>query len=54
MPKDLAVGYSLLTWIVQMAVNVGAAGFFLAREDISLGQLVRAARRGAAPREQEG
>ena len=42
-PKDLAVGYSLLTWIVSMGVNVGLAGLFLAREDLSLSQLVRAA-----------
>jgi glycosyltransferase 2 family protein len=42
-PKDIAVGYSILTWIVSMATNVGAAGFFLAREDMSLGQLVRSA-----------
>ncbi len=42
-PKDLAVGYSLLTWIASMGVNVGLAGLFLAREDLSLSQLVRAA-----------
>jgi uncharacterized protein (TIRG00374 family) len=42
-PKDLAVGYSLLTWIVSMGVNVGLAGLFLSREDLSLAQLVRAA-----------
>jgi uncharacterized protein (TIRG00374 family) len=42
-PKDLAVGYSLLTWIVSMGVNVGLAGLVLAREDLSLAQLVRAA-----------
>lgn len=42
-PRDLAVGYSVLTWIVSMSVNVGLAGIFLAREDLSLAQLVRAA-----------
>jgi uncharacterized protein (TIRG00374 family) len=42
-PKDVAVGYSILTWIVSMATNVAAAGFFLAREDMSLGQMVRSA-----------
>jgi uncharacterized protein (TIRG00374 family) len=41
-PRDLAVGYSVLTWIVSMTVNVGLAGIFLAREDLSLSQLVRA------------
>lgn len=40
---DVAVGYSVLTWIVSMTVNVGLAGIFLAREDLSLGQLVRTA-----------
>src|SRR5262245_49047874 len=39
-PKDLAVGFSLLTWLVQMLVNVGLGGFFVAREDLSLRQLV--------------
>ncbi len=42
-PQDLAVGYSLLTWLVQMLVNVGLGGVFLAREDLSLRQLVRGA-----------
>src|SRR5262245_35559072 len=41
--KDVALGYSLLTWIVSMATNVGLAGIFLAREDISLAQLLRTA-----------
>jgi len=50
---DVAVGYSLLTWIVQMAVNIGAAGFFLAREQMSIGQLVREAET-AAPAEVDG
>jgi uncharacterized protein (TIRG00374 family) len=31
-PNDLAVGYSLLTWGLSMAVNVATGGFFLARE----------------------
>jgi hypothetical protein len=43
-PKDVAVGYSLLTWIAAMATNVGAAGVFLAREDVSFGQLLRVGR----------
>ena len=38
-PQELAVGYSLLTWIVPDGVNVGLAGLFLAREDLSLAQL---------------
>ena len=51
--QEAAVGYSLLTWIVQMAVNIGLAGFFLAREQTSLGQLVREAET-AAPAEVDG
>jgi len=39
--QEAAVGYSLLTWLLQMAINIVVAGFFLAREDISLGQLLR-------------
>lgn len=44
-PKDLAVGFSLLTWIVQMTVNLGTAGVFLARKDFSIAQLRQVARR---------
>jgi uncharacterized protein (TIRG00374 family) len=46
-PKDVAVGYSLLTWIVAMVTNITAAGVFLAREDVSLRQLLRVAQRDA-------
>jgi uncharacterized protein (TIRG00374 family) len=42
---EVAVGYSLLTWIVQMAINVAAAGVFLAREDLPLGKLLRLGQR---------
>jgi glycosyltransferase 2 family protein len=44
-PKDLAVGFSLLTWVIQMLVNVPLGGYFASREDVSLRQLVR----GGAP-----
>jgi len=47
-PKDLAVGFSLLTWLLAMAVNVGLGGFFLAREQLSLRQLVRGVQPGQA------
>ena len=43
--KEVAIGYSLLSWIVQMGTNIGVAGIFLAREDISLAQLLRVAER---------
>ena len=49
-PRDLAVGFSLLTWLVQMLVNVLLGGFYVAREDLSLRQLVR----GGAPAPAEG
>ena len=52
-PKDVGVGYSLLTWVVQMAVNIGAAGYYLVREQTSLGELVRVAE-AAAPAEVDG
>ena len=40
---EVALGYSFLTWIIQMMVNIGTAGFFLAREDLPLGRLLRLA-----------
>ena len=43
--REVAIGYSLLSWIVQMATNIGVAGIFLAREDLSLAQLLRVAER---------
>ena len=52
-PKDAAVGYSLFTWVIQMVLNIAAAGVFLAREDVSVGQLVRMAER-EAPRAEAG
>jgi uncharacterized membrane protein YbhN (UPF0104 family) len=39
--REVAIGYSVLTWIAQMVVNIGTAGFFLAREDFSLAQMRR-------------
>ena len=44
---DVAVGYSLLTWVIQMVVNIVTAGIFLAREDLPLGRLLRLASREA-------
>ena len=52
--KDVAVGYSLLTWLLQMAINIGMAGIFLAREDLSLGQLLRIGARETPPAGAEG
>src|SRR6185369_5947203 len=44
-PQEKAVGFSLITWVAQMAVNIGTAGFCLAREDVSVGQILRVAQR---------
>jgi uncharacterized protein (TIRG00374 family) len=44
-PDADAFGYGLFTWVLQMVINIGAAGVFLAREDLSLGQIVRVAAR---------
>lgn len=53
-PRDAALGYSVLTWILQMAVNVGLAGIFLAREDLSPGQLLRVGARDTPPAQAGG
>lgn len=45
---DVAVGYSLLTWVLQMVANVGSAGLAIALEGVSLGELV-AESRGEVP-----
>jgi len=53
-PRETAVGYSILTWIIQMVVNIAAAGIFLAREDISFSQLLRLSDPEAPPAGVEG
>ncbi len=40
-PREAAVGYSFLTWLTAMSVQVGLGGIFLAREDVSLRDLTR-------------
>lgn len=44
-PRDIAVSYSFLTWVIQMVSNVGAASVGLLVEGVSLGDLVREGRR---------
>jgi uncharacterized protein (TIRG00374 family) len=46
---NVVVAFSLLTWITQMTVNIGTAGFFLAREDLSIRQMLRLAEQTEAP-----
>jgi glycosyltransferase 2 family protein len=43
--KADAFSYGIFTWVLQMAINIGTAGVFLVREDLSLGQLLRVAAR---------
>jgi uncharacterized membrane protein YbhN (UPF0104 family) len=38
-PEDVAVGYSLLTWVLQMSINVGIGAICLARENLTLREL---------------
>lgn len=37
--EEVAVGYSLLTWVLQMSINIGIGAICLAREDLTLRQL---------------
>jgi uncharacterized protein (TIRG00374 family) len=39
-PREQAVGFSLLTWLLQMVVSVGTGAVCLAREDLSVRQLL--------------
>ena len=43
-PQDVAVGYSLLTWAIQMIANVGSGAIALAFEGVSLRELVQEGR----------
>jgi glycosyltransferase 2 family protein len=47
-PRDLAVGFSLLTWVIQMTANVGSALVAIAIEGVSLREL-RAEARAEVP-----
>ena len=39
-PRDVAVGFSLLTWAIQMTANIGAGAIALMIEGVSLRELV--------------
>jgi len=43
-PHDVAVGYSLLTWVIQMLVNVGTALVAIVVEGVSFHELVEESR----------
>jgi uncharacterized protein (TIRG00374 family) len=53
-PHKHAVGYSILTWLVQMVVNIGVAAYFLAREHLSFRDLARLAPSETPPAGAEG
>ncbi|HLK12079.1 MAG TPA: lysylphosphatidylglycerol synthase transmembrane domain-containing protein [Candidatus Binatia bacterium] len=53
-PRETAIGYSLLTWLGMMGTNLLAGGLFLAREDVSLRQLLRVAGPEGPPAPAEG
>ena len=53
-PKDLAVSYSLLTWLIQMLTNIGLAGIFVARQDLSVREMLETEEQAAAVVRQEG
>jgi uncharacterized protein (TIRG00374 family) len=40
-PRDVAVGFSLLTWAIQMTANVGSGAVALAIEGVSFRELVK-------------
>jgi hypothetical protein len=53
-PKDLAVSYSLLTWLLQMLTNIGLAGVFVARQDLSVREIFEAEEQAPDAIRQEG
>jgi hypothetical protein len=49
-PHDHVVAYSLLTWVIQIVVNVGAGAIALAFQDLSVRELVALPKDGASAR----
>jgi len=52
--KDLAVSFSLLTWLVQMLTNIGLAGIFVARQDLSVREIFETEEQAPDAIRQEG
>lgn len=48
-PTEQAVGFSILTWLMQMLVSAGTGSICLARQDLSLRQLLRENAAAAPP-----
>ena len=53
-PGEQAVGFSLLTWLMQMLVSVGTGGICLAREDLSVRRLIADREAAASPEKHAG
>jgi len=52
--SDLAVTFSLLTWLVTMVTNIGLAAVFVARQDLSVREMLETEEQTAAVVRQEG
>jgi uncharacterized membrane protein YbhN (UPF0104 family) len=48
-PRDAAVAYSFVTWVIQLAVNLGSGAIAAAFQDLSVRELVQESERDAAP-----
>jgi uncharacterized protein (TIRG00374 family) len=53
-PHDQVVAYSLLTWVIQIVVNVGAGAVAFAFQDLSMSQLAAAQKDGVASKQAAG
>lgn len=51
--SDLAVTYSLLTWLVTMVANIGLAAVFVARQDLSMREMLDGEQQAPAAIRQE-
>jgi len=47
-PHDQVVAYGLVTWLIQIVVNVGAGAIALAFQDLSVRELVAVSKEGAS------
>jgi len=52
--EDLVVAYSLLTWVVQMVTNIAFAAIFVARDGLSIGEVLATEQQAESALQQEG
>jgi hypothetical protein len=52
-PHDQIVAYGLVTWLIQIVVNVGAGAVALAFQDLSVRELVAVSKEGASAAQAE-